>query len=99
MPIPSARRDVPATYKINFAMALLVSGHPAGCLDVLAELSDDNYPQVQRIRTAIKRWSVSLPWWKKFNWRFGRIEPKNTPVTIDFELGDVAGKDASTFAV
>ena len=82
------RPDAPAVHKINFATALLLSGHPAGCVEILSEVKDDSHPAVQRLRRAIKDWQAALPLWKRLNWRFGNIEPKGFPVTLDFAPGE-----------
>jgi hypothetical protein len=82
------RSDVPVVYKTNYATALLLGGQPSGCLEILAELRDEQNPTVQRLRAAIRTWESQLSFWQKLNWRFGRIEPANRPVTITFDAGD-----------
>lgn len=84
--------ELPTAYKANFAMALLLGGHMAGCLGVLAELREEGHPTVQRIRQSIKEWETKLTWWQRFQWRFGQIEPKVSPACIA-ELPDVFGAD------
>ena len=79
---------MPAVYKTNFATALLLGGHPAGCQEMLSEVGDESHPSVQRLRGAIARWEAGLSFWQKLNWRFGSIEPKNCRVPIDFEPGE-----------
>lgn len=82
------RPDLPTLYKTNYATALLLSGHPSGCLEMLAEIKDEQNPTVQRLRAAIKNWESRLTFLQKLNWWFGHIEPANRPVTIDFEAGE-----------
>jgi len=82
------RPDLPTVYKTNYATALLLSGHPSGCLEMLAEIKDEQNPTVQRLRAAIKNWESRLTFLQKLNWWFGHIEPTNRPVTIDFEAGE-----------
>mgnify|MGYP002623820038 FL=1 len=81
------RPHLPITYKSNYATSLLLSGHPSGCLEILAELNDESLDVVKQLRAAMKRWESSLSFWQKLNWRFGNIEPSNRPVSIDFEPG------------
>jgi len=82
------RPDRPLLYKTNFALALLLGGHPAGCTAVLSEIDQDKHPSVIRIRALIRRWEKTLPFWEKFNWRWCAIEPVNRPVIADFAAGD-----------
>ncbi len=82
------RPDLPLVYKTNYATALVLGGHPSGCLEILAVLNAEQNPTVQRLRGAIKAWESQLTFWRKLNWRFGRIEPANRPVTVDFEPGE-----------
>ncbi len=82
------RPDVPTIYRTNFATALLLDGHPAGCQEILSEVRDSSHPAVQRLHAAMKRWEAGLPFSKKTMWRIGRIEPSNAPVTLDFPPGD-----------
>jgi tetratricopeptide (TPR) repeat protein len=83
------RSDLLTVYKTNYATALLLGGHPSGCLDVLREINDESNPTVQRLRAAIERWAASLPFWRRLNWRLGRIEPNNCNVPIEFAPGEL----------
>jgi len=83
------RPDVPTIYKTNFAIALLLAGRPAGCLQVLDELRQEEHPAVQRLRAVMSKWEQGLSFWQKLNWYIGKIEP-NRPVTIDFTPGDLS---------
>ena len=86
------RPDAPNLYKRNFATALLLAGHPSGCLELLAEMRDEQHPRVQQLRAAIKRWEKTLSFFQWLNWRTGWIEPANHPVTIDFIPGELEGE-------
>jgi hypothetical protein len=90
------RRDRPVHYKTNFATALLLGGHPNGCLEVLCDLAGDASPSANVLRSAIKRWESSLPFWAWLDWKINRTEPKNRPVQIDFEPGDFGTQAAPT---
>ncbi|MEQ8787017.1 MAG: tetratricopeptide repeat protein [Pirellulaceae bacterium] len=81
------RKDVPICYAANYATALLLGGHPAGCLEILGEV-DSRHPSVQRLRSAIRNWEATLTWWQRLNWKFGRVEPDNRPVALDFLPGE-----------
>jgi hypothetical protein len=83
-----ARPELPVHYKTNYATALLLGGHPAGGLDVLAEIKDEQDPRVRQLRAAIKKWESELSFWQKLNWKIGSISPTNRPVKLDFEPGE-----------
>ena len=93
------RATVPLLYRCNFATALLVSGRPSGCEDILSEVAEQTHPSVQRIRAALERWVETLTLWQKLNWWVGRIEPPQCHVVLDFVPGeleiDVAQRDDS----
>ncbi len=86
------RPDAPNMFKRNFATALLLAGHPSGCLELLAEMRDEQHPRVQQMRAAIKRWEKTLSFFQWLNWWTGRIEPANRPVAIDFIPGELEGE-------
>lgn len=83
------RKELPNSYKLNFAMALLLAGHPSGCQDILAEINDEQHPTVIALRAAIKRWVSDLSFWQRVNWWTGKIEPSICHPTIDFLPGDL----------
>jgi hypothetical protein len=86
------RPDAPNMFKRNFATVLLLAGHPSGCLELLAEMRDEQHPRVQELRAAIKRWEKTLSFFQWLNWRTGWIEPANRPVTLDFVPGEIEGE-------
>ncbi len=88
------RPEAPNVFKRNFATALLLAGHPSGCLELLAEMKDEQHPRVQQIRAAIKRWEKTLSFFQWLNWRTGWIEPENRPVLLDFIPGELEGDAA-----
>lgn len=81
------RSDRPAQYKVNFATALLLGGHPAGCVEVLGEIHNEALPAVKQLREAINRWQKTLTFWQRLNWKLGQVEPPNPVVSVDFEPG------------
>ena len=86
------RKDRPVHYKTNLATALLLSGRPSGCLEMLHELAAEAPPTAGALRSTIKRWESTLPFWAWLNWKTGRIAPVNRPVPMDFEPGDFEGE-------
>lgn len=81
------RRDRPMHFKTNFATALLMAGHPSGCLEILAEAGVES-PEAARLRAAIKSWEATLPFWPWVNWKTSRIEPPHRPAALGFPPGD-----------
>lgn len=86
-------RELPQSVAHNLATALLLTGRPAGCLEVLNDLRDKNHPYANQLRDAIKRWSRSLSWWSRLNWVIGKIEPSNCRIELDFAPGDYGSQD------
>lgn len=82
------RPHVSAKLRINCATALLLTGHPAGCLDTLVDLDPRQLPRVGEIHAAIRRWEKTLSWWSRLNWWLGRIEPPRIEIPIDFVPGE-----------
>lgn len=82
------RPELPTRYKINFATALLLGGHPAGCLDMLEELKDDPSPMIERLHEAIQQWESTLGLWRWIDWRLCRVEPPQAQIAIDFPPGE-----------
>ena len=67
--------EVPVIYRTNFCMALLLSGHPQGCLSVLTDMQEQDHPAVQRVRQTLESWKRSLTFWQRLQWKLG-IEPE-----------------------
>ena len=83
------RPEVPNVFKRNYATALLMSGNPSGCVEVLGEMRDESNPRVQQLRAAIRRWEKTLSLLQWLDWRTGWINPNGRPVTLDFEPGEI----------
>ncbi|MHB8860763.1 MAG: tetratricopeptide repeat protein [Pirellulaceae bacterium] len=81
--------EAPLLYKINYATSLLLAGHPAGCVEVLADLNAESHASVQQLRAQLKDWERSLSFWQRLNWRFGNIAPKNAPVVFESPPGEI----------
>ncbi len=82
------RPEMPTIYKVNFATALLLDGHPAGCQEVLADTRDPSHPSVIRLQHALKQWENQLPLLKRWMWRLGSIEPNAAPAKLEFPAGE-----------
>ncbi|QDU98429.1 tetratricopeptide repeat protein [Lignipirellula cremea] len=82
------RPEMPTSYKANFATALFLGGHPAGCWEVLGEINEPTHPTVQQLRRAMAQWELSLSMWQWLNWRMCRIAPSPSPRAVDFVPGD-----------
>lgn len=82
------RPELPDLYKRNFATALLLSGLPAGCLDVLRNAGQLQHPAAIQIRSAIKDWEKSLSWWRRWDWKLNLVEPPHCSVKIGFTPGE-----------
>jgi hypothetical protein len=82
------RSDIPTLYKTNFATALFLGGHPAGCLEILAEIHEEKHPSVQRLRSAIKSWEKRLSWLQWLNWKISRVEPARCRASVELPAGE-----------
>lgn len=82
------RTDVDQSHIINYATALLLSGRPSGCLEILSDLGETSHPAAARLRAAIDAWSRTLGFWQRFNWWIGKMEPKPCVVPLSFVPGE-----------
>lgn len=78
------RDDAPPAFKTNYATALLLGGHPLGCLEVLNEIEDDSNPAARQLRAALAEWEAGLSLWRRLMWRCG-VEPKE-PIPLPPQL-------------
>ena len=78
---------VPDIHITNFATALLLSGRPEGCLEILASVHAPKSPQVIQLHEAIRQWSKTLGWWDWFNWKVGKMSPSHCVVPVTFLPG------------
>jgi hypothetical protein len=87
----SVRKDCPPLVAINFATALLLSGHPAGCLEVLRELpatlNTAEAAAVAQLGRALRDWEGRLSWWGWLDWKINRIASSRVPVRLEGEPG------------
>lgn len=83
------RTGLPELYARNFATALLLSGLPSGCLQVLRGLADQRHERVLALYAAVRAWERSLPFLKRWDWKLNSVDPANARVAIDFEPGEM----------
>ncbi len=81
------RPDAPEVYKVNFAVALLMSDNLPGFYSTLAEV-DEKEPAAIKVRAGLKVWKQKLSLWQKVLFSCG-FQPK-VPVEFTFPLGDLA---------
>lgn len=81
------REDLPTVYKTNYAFALMLSGHAAGGINILTELSDVDHPSVHQLRFVVGAWKARLSLMQKLGLTLG-LEPKR-PVVLDFPPGEL----------
>jgi len=82
------RKEAPVVYKTNFALSLLLGGHPAGCKSLLGEINDETNAAVIKMRSIISNWESTMTFWQRINWRWLGIEPENVTVHFDGVAGD-----------
>jgi hypothetical protein len=81
------RPDVPTAWKVNFATALLMADNLGGCLQLLAEIEEQDHPGVRRLRAALQCWHSGLSVWEKVRWFLG-VQPARR-VELDFLPGEL----------
>lgn len=81
------RTDVPTTWKVNFATALLMADNLFGCVRLLEDIRDEHHPSVQRLRGALRQWYSELPLWEKIQWFLGGQPARH--VELDFPPGEL----------
>jgi predicted Zn-dependent protease len=65
------RPDVPTAWKVNFAIALLMTDNLPGCIQVLRDMREEDHPSVKRLGNAIRQWEQDLTLWEKIQWHLG----------------------------
>ena len=81
------RPDVPTAWKVNFATALLLTDNLSGCVEVLADIQEEDHPGVQRLRAALREWRGRLSLWERVRWFLG--EQPDRRVELDFPPGEL----------
>lgn len=81
------RPDVPTAWKVNFATALLMVNNLEGCVQLLAEIQEEDHPGVQRLRAALQSWHNRMSVWEKIRWFLGGQQARR--VELDFLPGEL----------
>ena len=79
--------DTPVPYQANFATAMLLANHKDGAFSILNKLDEKKYPQIMKLKDAIRQWVKSLNFAEKCYYHIG-LYPKK-PIMIDFAPGEV----------
>lgn len=87
------RPDLPGWIKVNFATALMLDGHVAGCLDILNDLRRDALPQAAALRRCLKDWERQQRFWARWDWRLFGVTHGAAVVPIDFRPGQLEESD------
>lgn len=66
--------DAPIHMKLNFATALLLTGHVAGCIDIIRTVNEPDNEQVKDLWTEIRAWEKSLSVFCWLDWKACGIE-------------------------
>jgi hypothetical protein len=79
--------DIPDTYKVNFATAVLMEGNIDGCLHALDTLGVSKHPTAEKLRAALVRWHKGLSFGQRFKLTMG-YQP-NAPIELGFPPGEL----------
>lgn len=90
------RPDLPVVYRTNFCTALLLGGHRCGCVDILADIQEQQHPSVIRLRGAIAKWKSELSFRQRVQWSCG-LEPEHA-LELDFLPGEFPEETAQPAA-
>ena len=82
------RPDAPIIFKVNFAVALLMSDNLPGFYSTLAELHADNDPAVIKVRAGFNAWKRKLTFRQRVLFSCG-VQPQ-VPIDLGFPPGDLA---------
>lgn len=77
----------PTVQQLNYATAQLMLGHIVAGRALLGQIVDVRHPAVARVRAGLRKWTRTLPLWRRFLLRIG-IEPGRA-MTFDFPPGDL----------
>jgi hypothetical protein len=82
------REDVPAVFKINYAVALLAAGDFQRFLTVWPIIRRESSPSVKKLEEALRKGKANLSLWQKLKWWTGLS--LSYPVRLDFPLGELS---------
>jgi len=72
-------RDVPATYRLNFASALLADGNYDGFISFLNDVPAADHSEARRLHEVHDRWLQSMSLGRKLLWHLGLLQPPSWP--------------------
>ncbi|MBI1314785.1 tetratricopeptide repeat protein [bacterium] len=81
------REETPVIYRTNYCTALLLAGHPDGCVELLDSISAQTHPSVVRLRHSLNAWRSGLSLWQRLQWKLGLLPA--VPVHLGFPPGDM----------
>ncbi len=80
--------DVPASYRLNFASALLADGNYDGFLSFINGVPATDHVEAKRLHEVHDRWLQSVSFGRKVLWRLGLMQPGSWP-TLPTPIGTV----------
>ena len=80
--------DVPASYRLNFASALLADGNYDGFLSFINGVPATDYVEAKRLHDVNDQWLQSVSFGRKLLWRLGLMQPASWP-TLPTPVGTV----------
>ena len=83
----SLKTGVSDNVAINFATALLMTGHVGGCLEILNSIPDQSSGKVKSVRRSILDWEKSLSWLSWLDWKICGIEHCSGDLTLSHMPG------------
>lgn len=84
----TVREETPEHIRINYAIALVFGGRPAGGLDVLNGVGSAEHRSVRIVHEAIRVWVSEMSFFRKIDWKLNRIAPANPPAPPIEKLGE-----------
>lgn len=81
----SIPEDTPTVFRVNYVTAFLLRNNLVVGLELLRDIPDKRHPAVQQLKAAIRRWSRSMPWWRRVLAAIG-LKPAE-PFRLDFAPG------------
>jgi hypothetical protein len=81
------RTDVPAVFKTNFVVAMLLANDIKSGASILGGMRENEHPSVDQLKAAVQRWKQTLPLWRKIDWYLGG-QPSQ-PFMLDFPPGEL----------
>jgi len=81
----SIPHETPTIFRANYVTTFLLLGNLVVGMQLLREIPEKRHPLVQQLKTAVRRWKQSLPWWRRMLLPIGFYPIK--PLPLDFAPG------------